>query len=448
MARPSGPLENRFLRFLILTALVLGFFIAAESAFRLYNRLKGGNGEGVSYLPNPDRMWEISGHDFRDPAVKKEKPPGTFRIFCMGDSSAFGFGVKINETYSYYLADLLKDAAPDKRVEVINAGVPGYTSEQGIYFLTDVVSKYEPDLVTFAYLNCDSLMDTMSDEKRMKRDPKVVRGARKLFFMSDFYKALKKELAPVPGEGVQIMDVKSIEPRTSVARFRENLMRLGRYCAERSIRFLFINPPADLHVPHQEGYRDCIREAARRRGAPVVDAFVEWMRSPQPGLYLDFAHPTAKGHRRLADEIAGTIRKFGLLLTTSIPVPADAPFYRRPEYIVSGTTDIADYMYPKGRVTFSRRDSLPPWTCFQSVISTEDGKDKVMEFYRTGRGLPLAGRFDQGESDDTLLADYLIHTQYPASEIDGGHMVLISENRKTKRCTAGIVVLKRTPSRQ
>ena len=61
----------------------------------------------------------------RGPEPAVPKPPGTFRIVCLGDELVLGPGVDESETFCHRLEELLQPVT-SLRVEVINAGVPGY----------------------------------------------------------------------------------------------------------------------------------------------------------------------------------------------------------------------------------------------------------------------------------------------------------------------------------
>ena len=88
-------------------------------------------------------------HGLRGADFAERKPPGEVRILAVGDSITFGRDLSEDaDTYPGRLQALL-DARPgaSRRVRVINAGVPRYTSEQVLRFLTDRAAGLEPDLV-------------------------------------------------------------------------------------------------------------------------------------------------------------------------------------------------------------------------------------------------------------------------------------------------------------
>ncbi|RJQ18468.1 MAG: hypothetical protein C4560_07265 [Nitrospiraceae bacterium] len=77
------------------------------------------------------------------------KNPNKLRIITIGDSFTFGDEVSDNETYSYYLQQMLP------QVEVINMGVHGYGHDQMLILLREEGLKYKPDIVILGFLPMD-----------------------------------------------------------------------------------------------------------------------------------------------------------------------------------------------------------------------------------------------------------------------------------------------------
>jgi lysophospholipase L1-like esterase len=84
----------------------------------------------------------------RSPEIPLAKPPGVLRVLSIGDSTVLGFGVEQDETFSALLGPQLS-AALDRPVEVINAGVAGYSSEQARLYLEHRGLAFDPDIVIF-----------------------------------------------------------------------------------------------------------------------------------------------------------------------------------------------------------------------------------------------------------------------------------------------------------
>jgi len=77
----------------------------------------------------------------------------TFRVLALGDSQTFGFGVLDDETYSVHLRDLLASRYPDRDVEVINAGAPGYGTVDEVIWLRERGHEVDPDLILVQFLS-------------------------------------------------------------------------------------------------------------------------------------------------------------------------------------------------------------------------------------------------------------------------------------------------------
>jgi len=75
--------------------------------------------------------------------------PGFRRIVCMGASPDFGWGVQAEEVYSSRLEKLL--AASGLNYEVINAGMTGHSSAQGLALFQKKIAGMKPDIVTIPY---------------------------------------------------------------------------------------------------------------------------------------------------------------------------------------------------------------------------------------------------------------------------------------------------------
>jgi lysophospholipase L1-like esterase len=74
-----------------------------------------------------------------------QKPPGTFRIFVAGGSTAAGMPYSPDASFSGWLERRLHAALPDIPVEVVNIGISGYGSRRVELALREA-SAWEPDL--------------------------------------------------------------------------------------------------------------------------------------------------------------------------------------------------------------------------------------------------------------------------------------------------------------
>ena len=94
---------------------------------------------------------------FRGRETTVAKPAGVFRVVALGDSSTFGVCVGDDETFCAMAEGLANsDARSGRRVEVINAGVIGYNTMQGLRALERVILPLRPDCVVVSFAVNDS----------------------------------------------------------------------------------------------------------------------------------------------------------------------------------------------------------------------------------------------------------------------------------------------------
>lgn len=99
----------------------------------------------------------LDANGFRGPGHSVEKPAGVHRTLILGDSFTAGLHVPEADTYPARLQAHLNARSPgDATFEVINAGVPGYSTAQELALFREVGWTLHPDLVVLAvYLGND-----------------------------------------------------------------------------------------------------------------------------------------------------------------------------------------------------------------------------------------------------------------------------------------------------
>ena len=73
------------------------------------------------------------------------KPPGTYRIFCMGGSTTYGRPYDDSTSFAGWLRELLPVADGSNNWEVINAGGISYASYRVAHLMEELIN-YQPDL--------------------------------------------------------------------------------------------------------------------------------------------------------------------------------------------------------------------------------------------------------------------------------------------------------------
>ena len=100
------------------------------------------NSIDVSCLQKNYNSFGFRGNEFTE-----QKSEYEFRIFAVGGSTTYGGGTNDNETWPVHLHRMLELEIPDKKIEVINAGISGANSKSEFILIRDKIVNYEPDLI-------------------------------------------------------------------------------------------------------------------------------------------------------------------------------------------------------------------------------------------------------------------------------------------------------------
>lgn len=85
---------------------------------------------------------------FRGPELAEPRPPDALRVWCMGGSTTFDiYAPDDASTWPAVLGERLAAARPDRRVEVLNAGIPGEVLDGSIADVERLGSRVRPDYV-------------------------------------------------------------------------------------------------------------------------------------------------------------------------------------------------------------------------------------------------------------------------------------------------------------
>lgn len=136
------------------------------------------HGEGGDFALRPGAVGALFGHEarigphgFRTPPIAEPKPADVYRILVIGDSVAFGWGVAESDAFPRVMERELNSdprAFGGKRVEVIDAAVPGWGMPHYLRLLETKGLAWQPDLVFVTLINNDltDLLDAQDDRAR------------------------------------------------------------------------------------------------------------------------------------------------------------------------------------------------------------------------------------------------------------------------------------------
>lgn len=97
-----------------------------------------------------DTSVRINTHGFRGPERGYEKPVGTRRVVVLGDSYVWGFGVEEAEIFTTLIENRL-----GPKLQVINLGVSGYSTDQELLLYRNEGHRYSPDAVVLVVASND-----------------------------------------------------------------------------------------------------------------------------------------------------------------------------------------------------------------------------------------------------------------------------------------------------
>lgn len=161
-------MENTKKNILLLTGVIIIFFLFFEISLRVFSYPIYGFQEGlfqadeiVGYKLSPNYSGMQFSYKIRVKINTNSKGLRDFReynyerndkkrILVLGDSSSFGQGVELKETY----VELLRKKF-NENVEIINTGVGGYgINNEYLYFINEGI-KYNPDIILLQFSNND-----------------------------------------------------------------------------------------------------------------------------------------------------------------------------------------------------------------------------------------------------------------------------------------------------
>ena len=189
---------------------------------------------------------DINSKGFRGKEFSAKKGNGVYRIIALGDSSTLGVGVPNSETYCAMLESFLNQSKNSlRRYEVINAGVAGYSSLQGLRYFKSEITHYQPDLITIYFgLNDYLYARNQNDCDRPQLAPWVIR-IDTLMSYSQFYRYLK-------GMASRLMNPERKYPpdrRVDLPDFKNNLIQMIAVAREARAEVILLNVPLRSGIP-------------------------------------------------------------------------------------------------------------------------------------------------------------------------------------------------------
>jgi GDSL-like lipase/acylhydrolase family protein len=257
----------------------------------------------------------INADGFRGPPARGEKPAGVLRVVALGDSSTYGMGVCVDETW----VALIAHERP--WIEPLDLGVIGFSALQGAELLRGRGLAYRPDIVVAAFGAVNEAMPAMGPdvEARFARSAGVspwaaslrdrLRNVR-LMQLAEWCVRAPPEL---PAIAEADLTRSQLAPNESVESFTLALEDIVRTSRAARAPIVLVLPPRrrgmEAKRPQLLDYDAAIRDVALRERVPVADVQAAFRGDArgEDALLLDGVHPSRAGHAVYARVVARAV---------------------------------------------------------------------------------------------------------------------------------------------
>ena len=277
-------------------------------------------------------ILRINSRGFRGAEFTPEKPHGVVRIITLGDSVTFGLAGD-GCHYPAALQRRFDEEAPG-RVEVINAGVEGYDSQDALRLLDLQLVEYAPDLITVMIGWNDLLKRDPARPSASALESRLAYALYDIylikFWRSVVYRHVRHALFR---PGTQLAAEEEAALRTYVPQvYKENLEKLVATARRGGSKVVLLtlhsplNPDMDakdvqkLYFPYYtynlkkfwllyQRYNAAIRAVGHEYGVPVVEPSVV-LQGHERELFTDTVHMECEGYHILGNYLHSELARF------------------------------------------------------------------------------------------------------------------------------------------
>lgn len=191
----------------------------------------------------------------RGPERPLRPAPGTVRVLMLGDSQTWGFDVEESDAYPQVTDRLL--AAETPRHEVWNAGVPGYSTYQGLVWLRRNLTAFRPRVVVAAFNFNDRFLagEPSGDFSLVRQTPESFRTAwrvhwlqhsfalRKLRSLTARWRAARQRARFLEREEELLGRWQRLLPGVTLDEHARHLRAMARLCREHGVSLVLVALP-------------------------------------------------------------------------------------------------------------------------------------------------------------------------------------------------------------
>lgn len=241
----------------------------------------------------------LNARGLRGPLLSSPRPPRERRILFLGDSTCWGLGVELDESFAARSAGALG-------ASFVLGAFPGYSSYHSAIVLERLLDL-EPTLVVL-------YVGARNDGDRARYFPDAQIPARQARLHAGWHDVRILRLVEVARDRAYHSLFRKLRSREARARvppeaFRSNLTRMLRRLERAGVPALIVIPPLsrafEADQPQMRRYREILAEVAPALGVPSVSVDARFADADPDRVYFeDGYHLKPAGHAIVAEEIA------------------------------------------------------------------------------------------------------------------------------------------------
>jgi lysophospholipase L1-like esterase len=253
---------------------------------------------------------QINSLGLRDNEISTNKPPGTYRVVVLGDSTTFGWGVHFEETYPKLLEKSFNTNPPSaqwKIYEVINTGIGNYNTAQEVASLKDRWLALNPDMILIGWYINDA-----EPTPKPSRNWIAYHSYGYVWLTSQFDSLLRN--VGVNKTYKEYYNGLYADDQPGWKKSQNAFAELAQICRDRKIPLKIVLIPelhslsGDYEFKHID---DLIRAVGATNGVEVLDLIDAFPASGDPKQFWaspEDAHPNDKANELMAAKIDATLR--------------------------------------------------------------------------------------------------------------------------------------------
>ena len=223
---------------------------------------------------------------FRPDSFAHPKPPGEFRVFCLGGSTVQGRPFAIETSFTSWLELSLQAADPNRPWEVVNCGGISYASYRLVPILEEVLA-YEPDLIILytghnEFLEDRSYASLKYQPPWLRRSIALASRLHSFHLLRNFYRRIAAADRPSTSRSVLPEEVRArldydgglekyhrdLSWKAGVAsHFQFNLERMAGMCQAHQVPLWLVDPVSNLQncPPFKSASGDSLSDSQRKQ---------------------------------------------------------------------------------------------------------------------------------------------------------------------------------------